>query len=344
MPKYGGIMKLNKRTCTAFLIIQIMLVSFLGLTQEVEAKDASSTYSHAEISIEINSTDALRVIKTTAIEDFAKNNEDLSLDMINIDESEMFIDQLDITKVSAQRITLLIKLKPSTERVNLIHKTISTTYKILVVDTIAPELTLRYDTVQIRVNSEFDPMTAIKSVTDNSGIDYYDDILITNPVDSSTLGSYEVIYRVYDQDKNETSKTLFVQVAAYSNVQGGFSEGEGIDAMLTLINEARAQHGLEPLELADEAGQRAIAIRAQEAIGDISHRRPDGSHYKTALSDQGVVWERSPLEILTYAGNSVESSLNWWLNSSGHRAILLKPDYKIIAIGRAGSMWAAILY
>ncbi len=336
-------MNILKRSFAVILTLQVLCGSLLVLSQEVEAEAASTTYSQQEILIEINSYDALETIKQVAIEDFITYHK-LSIYDFNLEESELIIDQLDVTKVSAQRINLLIHLKPINQEAPLLPKTISAVYNVSIIDTQSPELELFYDTLQIRRNSDFDPMSAVKSVTDNSKIDYFDNVYVTGEIDTSVLGSTTLTYHVMDDSKNETIKTLFVQTKDYSNALGGFSQGDDIQTMLALINETRARHGLNPLELADENGQIAGAIRAQESIGNITHRRPDGSHYKTALSEQGVSWQRSPLEILTYAGRSIQGSLNWWMNSPGHRSILLQPSYKIIAIGKSGSMWAAILY
>ena len=32
----------------------------------------------------------------------------------------------------------------------------------------------------------------------------------------------------------------------------------------------------------------AVQVRAEECVGSFSHTRPDGSSYRTALSEQGV--------------------------------------------------------
>ncbi|MFV0480315.1 MAG: CAP domain-containing protein [Anaerorhabdus sp.] len=338
-------MKLNHRTFSAALILSLLAGSFLGTIQEVEAQEASDTLLQKEISIEVNSTDALAIIKQTVIEDFLATTDSLSIEDIDVENSEMLIDHVDLTTVSTQRISILIQLKSvGSLSTSFSQQTISASYNLNVVDTDSPELVLNYDTIQIQLGSTFDPQDAIKSVTDNSGIDYSSNVLITGTVDTSVLGSSTLTYRVSDKENNETVKTVFVQIKEYYSTGGGFSQSDEINEMLALINQTRASYGLDPLELADEAGQHAIAIRAQESIGNITHRRPDGSHYKTALTEQGVEWDNSPLEILTYAGHSIEGSLSWWMNSAGHRSILLEPDYKTIAIGQSGSMWAAILY
>lgn len=337
-------MKLKNLTFAVVLFITIASGSLPGFSLEVEAEEASSMYSHTEISIEVNSPDTLKQIKKQVIRDVIQTDAELSLDSIDLDGSEITFDQLDITKVSTQKVNLFINLKQKSDRTTLVQSTISRTYLINIVDTVAPELILTHDVVQIQFGREFDSTSYIKTVIDNSGIDYSNQVIINDTVDTSSPGDYVVSYRVYDDSKNESEQLLHVQVKYNINASGGVSSGEKITDMLALINEARASYNLSPLNLADEAGQRAIAIRAQESHGDVSHKRPDGSHYKTALTEQGVTWANSPLEILTYAGSTVEAKLNWWMGSAGHRSILLQPDYETIAIGYSGEMWAAILY
>lgn len=342
--KNGGIMKMNQRSFAWVFALQLLWGSFLVFSQEVEAQSTSTTYSHETISIEVNSANVAEIIKKNVIEQFVANNNNLSMEMINVEESKIFIETLDTMKVSTQKTNILVQLKPMNDHVALIQESISGSYIVDIVDTQAPDLVLYYDTLQVRLGTEFNPRKAIQSAMDNTQVDYTEDVVVVGLVDTTMLGNYVLTFSVQDKKMNTVTKSLFVQVKQYANAQGANSEGAAINEMLRQINEQRALYGLNPLALADESGQWAAAIRAQESIGDISHRRPDGSHYKTALSEQGVVWQHSPLEILTYAGGTVESSLNWWMNSSGHRSILLQPNYETIAIGKAGSMWAAILY
>lgn len=104
-----------------------------------------------------------------------------------------------------------------------------------------------------------------------------------------------------------------------------------VEEVLRLVNEERVQAGLEELEL-DPALCAAAQVRAGECVSSFSHTRPDGSSYKTALSDQGV--EKS------YVGENVATGyqdarhvVEGWMKSEGHRANILNTSYCRIGIG-----------
>ena len=88
---------------------------------------------------------------------------------------------------------------------------------------------------------------------------------------------------------------------------------------------------LEELEL-DPALCAAAQVRAEECVGSFSHTRPDGSSYRTALSEQGV--EKS------YVGENVATGYpdarrvgEGWMKSEGHRANILNASCCRIGIG-----------
>lgn len=335
----------KKLVLTTTLIASVVCGSLSVITQKVQAEETSPEYANKDITVEVNSTEAFDQIKTSIIEEDIIRSAGIDIETVDIEKSEMIIDQIDITKIGTQEVNVIISVKPKSESTPLMISNISSKFTLHVVDTVAPVIGLKHDTLKVKLDTEFNPWDSLEYIVDNSKIDLYPNLIIENNVDTSVEGTYEVVYSVEDSASNMTTKNLSVDVKkqVYSTT-GGVSSGDDINYMLQLINNVRTENGLSELSLADEAGQRAIAIRAEESVGNITHRRPDGSHYKTALTDQGVVWDHSPLEILTYSGSSVESKLNWWLNSPNHRSILLKSNYETIAIGYSGGMWAAIVY
>lgn len=314
--------------------------------QEVQAEETlplqQSVY---DVTVEVNSTDAFDQIKTSLLQSDLLIREGIDPTLVDFQNSDFILGQIDTTKISNQDINVLINIKPVNETAQLLIKsTITTKISLHVVDTQAPILALTKESVYSQLGNEFNPWDYLSYVFDNSNENVYETLEIQNGVDINTEGDYVVKYIAKDSTGNQTELPLNVKVGKRIVVNSGVASGDSIEAMLTLINNVRAENGLNPLQLADAAGQTAIAIRAAESENDISHRRPDGSHYKTALSDQGVSWCHSPLEILTSSGSSVEAKLNWWLNSPNHRAILMQANYDTIAIGYSGKMWAAIVY
>lgn len=313
--------------------------------QEVQAEETLPQPTYYDVTVEVNSTDAFDQIKTTLLESNLLEQEGIDPTLVDFQNSDFVLGQIDTTKISNQDINVLINVKPVNETAQLLIKTtITTKISLHVVDTQAPVIALTKESTRVTLGSEFNPWDYVAYTYDNSNENIYEALVIENPVDVNTEGDYVVNFIGKDSSGNETTIPLNVKVTKMIVVNGGVASGESIEAMLTLINNVRAEYGLGALSLADEAGQTAVAIRAAESENDISHRRPDGSHYKTALSDQGISWCHSPLEILTSSGKTVESKLNWWLNSAGHRSILLQPNYETIAIGYSGNMWAAIVY
>lgn len=340
-------MKPKKLVLAAALCLVALYGNLSDTIQEVQAENSSASHNTVyDIAIEVNSTDAFDQIKKALIQSDLLANEGLSSSAVDLEKSDFILEQIDTTKVGVQDINALINLKPISDPSRLpIKSTIATKIQLHVVDTQDPQITLTRNTAYVQMNSEFNPWDYISYIFDNSNQDLYTTLEIQNNVDVNTIGEYPVVYVATDSSGNQTTATLDVNV--HKNIISNYDPGsmDSIEAMLTLINNVRAEHGLHPLQLADSAGQTAIAIRAAEAEQNISHVRPDGSHYKTALTDQGVTWSNSPLEILTTAGYTVESKLNWWLNSNNHRAILLSGgNYNTIAIGYSGKVWAAIVY
>ncbi len=332
-------MKMHQKAVYFLAVLGLMFspISKIGINALAQDSNSIST-----IQVEVNDNNANEVIKKEVIAHYYPND----LNIIDFEKSEMKVENLDITKVGTQEIHVFIQLKPKTPSdVFLIQNTIQTKLRCTVNDSEKPKLTLKNNLIYIKTNSEFDPTTYIDKIEDNSHEEDLNDLVtITNPVDITTNGSYEVVYTAFDHSNNFDQQLLTVVVTANPQRQGSVSSGEKIDEMLNLINEGRAALNLEPLQLADENGQKAISMRASESIGNITHRRPDGSHYKTALEECNVDYQHSPLEVLTYAGSTVEAKYNWWMSSPNHRAILHSKGYTTIAIGYCSEMWAAIVY
>ena len=106
-----------------------------------------------------------------------------------------------------------------------------------------------------------------------------------------------------------------------------------VKEVLRLVNEARAAQGLNALRL-DPALRSAAQVRASECVTVFSHTRPDGTSYKTAVAQAGVV--------SNYLGENAASgqttpkeAVEGWLDSSGHRANILNQHFTRIGIGLA---------
>lgn len=130
------------------------------------------------------------------------------------------------------------------------------------------------------------------------------------------------------------------QGSAGNQNQGSSNQGSGNQdttqssfarQVVNLVNEERAKAGLSELKLNTNAAA-AAQIRAQELTSNFSHTRPNGSHFSTALKEAGVSYS-SVGENIAYGQTSPEAVMNQWMNSSGHRANILNPDFAEIGVG-----------
>lgn len=104
-----------------------------------------------------------------------------------------------------------------------------------------------------------------------------------------------------------------------------------IQQVVNLVNTERAKEGLAPLTI-DTKVQAAAMVRAKECEISFSHTRPDGSSFATALKEQNVSY-RSSGENIAYGQQTPEAVMNAWMNSSGHRANIMNPNFTTIGVG-----------
>ena len=113
------------------------------------------------------------------------------------------------------------------------------------------------------------------------------------------------------------------------------------EEVLRLVNIERANAGLAPLSYAWNA-QAAADIRASEIVESFSHTRPNGTECFTVFEEAGV-------EITYPAGENIamgQQSPSWvmedWMNSPGHRANILDPEFTRLAVGINGTYWVQL--
>ncbi|HIU10023.1 MAG TPA: hypothetical protein IAB00_02030 [Candidatus Avidehalobacter gallistercoris] len=104
-----------------------------------------------------------------------------------------------------------------------------------------------------------------------------------------------------------------------------------IEQVVTLVNQERAKQGLSPVTL-DSRLSAAAQVRAKEAAQSFSHTRPNGTSCFTALQEAGVSY-RGAGENIAYGQQTPAAVMKDWMNSSGHRANILKASYTKIGVG-----------
>ncbi len=112
---------------------------------------------------------------------------------------------------------------------------------------------------------------------------------------------------------------------------GSSSSEEWARQVAELVNQERAKAGLSELAIISGVSS-AAQVRAQELTKSFSHTRPDGRGFETALKEAGVSY-RSAGENIAYGQTSPQQVMESWMNSAGHRANILNPNYTSIGVG-----------
>jgi uncharacterized protein YkwD len=106
--------------------------------------------------------------------------------------------------------------------------------------------------------------------------------------------------------------------------------------VVRLTNEARAKEGLGPLQPNDRLTQAAQTYAQAMAPGDcFSHDCPPTPSQKDRIAQAGYGgWKRIG-ENIAAGDRTAEFIVSGWMDSPGHRANILKPEYTEIGVGVA---------
>ncbi len=114
-------------------------------------------------------------------------------------------------------------------------------------------------------------------------------------------------------------------------------------AVLALVNQARAQHGLPPLTL----DNRLVAAAREHAV-DMArgrfcrHNGRDGSKARDRMRRNGYPYNNWAGENIICSRRSAEAMVQWWLNSPPHRRNILHGHFRHIGVGVSmNGQWGA---
>jgi len=114
------------------------------------------------------------------------------------------------------------------------------------------------------------------------------------------------------------------------------------DATLCLLNEQRAAHGLAPTRLNAQLTAASVAYaRRMVAEAFFAHVAPDGRQLTARLLGAGYIAPGDEYVIgenLAWGQGALatpRSTVSAWMNSPGHRANVLSPEYQEIGLGIA---------
>lgn len=75
-------------------------------------------------------------------------------------------------------------------------------------------------------------------------------------------------------------------------------------------------------------------LRAGECVAEFGHTRPNGTPYKTAVSDAGISYSHVG-ENLASGQSTATEVMESWMGSGSHRDNILSDDYTKVGIGTA---------
>lgn len=128
-----------------------------------------------------------------------------------------------------------------------------------------------------------------------------------------------------------TAAPTVIPTAAPTVAPEDTTEATFAEQVVKLVNKERAKAGLKELTL-DKTIESAALIRAKEIVQSFSHTRPNGSNFSTVLKEQGITY-RGAGENIAWGQKSPEEVMKAWMNSDGHRANILNPNFTKIGVG-----------
>lgn len=129
------------------------------------------------------------------------------------------------------------------------------------------------------------------------------------------------------------------QKIAIPEIDSGISAYE--NEVIRLVNQIRVQNGLQKLQ-ADWQLSRIARYKSQDMKdkGYFSHQSPTYGSPFDMLKSFGISY-RYAAENIARGQSTPQSVVNAWMNSSGHRANILNPNYTKIGVGyvKSGNYW-----
>ena len=122
---------------------------------------------------------------------------------------------------------------------------------------------------------------------------------------------------------------------ANEDATGSVVSGSMTSQVVTLVNKERASNGLQSLA-SDSQLAKLAQMKAEDMVknGYFSHISPTYGSAFDMMKTYGVSYKTAG-ENIAKGQKTAQSVMNGWMNSSGHRANILKSDYTKIGVGYA---------
>lgn len=205
-------MKWVKRIFLIILLIAISTGIALG-TIYFTVEPKLSIEGNKDIELELNS-------------DYKENGYNATILGKNVSNKVKITNNIDNTKIGTYEIKYYISNK-------FLKKDKQTTRKITVVDNINPEITLIEADVKLYVGDNFTEPGYIAK--DNYDGDITNNVVVTNNIDNTKAGTYDIIYTVEDSSKNkfETKRTVEIKEKPIIQITPGTKyTGTGVPVLM----------------------------------------------------------------------------------------------------------------
>ena len=140
------------------------------------------------------------------------------------------------------------------------------------------------------------------------------------------------------KNSGKSLKTIKIRINSNSNSKINNPESNNTrlnndfqSEIIRLVNAERKKRGISSLSVSNKLSS-AASIRANELTQKFSHTRPDGRSYISAAESLGYTFSYIG-ENIASGQNSPQDVMNIWMNSPGHRANILNPEYTEIGVG-----------
>lgn len=124
---------------------------------------------------------------------------------------------------------------------------------------------------------------------------------------------------------------------ASDNTSGSVVSDSMTGQVVTLVNKERASNGLQPVT-SDSRLAKLAQMKAEDMAknGYFSHTSPTYGSAFDMMKTYGISYKTAG-ENIAKGQKTAQAVMNGWMNSSGHRANILKSDYTKIGVGCAKS-------
>lgn len=160
-------------------------------------------------------------------------------------------------------------------------------------------------------------------------------------VTSEGAESYEIIPVTLGAVSGSTRTADITEAQNGATPQESYSATQIEDAILSQVNRVRSEHGLGALRMNPQLQQAARSHSEQMARQNFfSHVDPKGKDVVDRIQSQGVTGFRSVGENIFVGqnlANLVESVIQGWMTSPGHKRNLLSSEYREVGTGVAVS-------